>query len=120
MLSLLVMVMLGVSGGLAVAVLIPVLRLGRRALVVPRRLAQPSPAIINMAHIPVDGVGGLGLVAAVVVVALWDPRIRIAMTGAAVLGAGLALGLSAIRRRAGTPPFDGDDPGDRSMLHLHA
>lgn len=119
MLSLLVMVMLGVSGGLAVAALIPVLQLRQRALVVPRRLAQPSPAIINMAHIPVDGVGGLGLVSAVVVVAMWDPRIRLAMTGAAILGAGLALGLIVMRRYAGTP-FDADHSGDRSTLHLHA
>ena len=115
--SLFVMVMLGVFGGLAVALLIPVLQ-WRSALVVPRRLAQPTPAIINMAHIPVEGVGGLGLVAAVVVVAMWDPRIRVAMSGAAVLGAGLAFGQIAFRRRASTPPCGGDGPGDGSILRL--
>ena len=115
--SLFVMGMVGVFGGLAVALLLPVLR-WRSALVVPRRLREPSPAVINMAHIPVERIGGLGLVAAVVVVAMWDPRIRVAMSGAAALGAGLALGLIAIRRRAGTPPSGGDGRGDGSLLRL--
>ncbi len=75
--------------------------------VVSRHLPPPSPALINMAHIPVEGVGGLGLVAAVIVVAIWDPAIRVLMMVAAALGTVLAAGLIALRRRvpltSGTP-----------------
>jgi hypothetical protein len=84
---------------------------------VPRRLAAPNPAVINMASIRVEGIGGLGMVAAVVTVALTDPRIRLAILLAAVLGAGLALVLIAWRRDA-TFPSTGNGPDDRSLLHL--
>lgn len=67
--------------------------------VVSRTLPAPSPSLINMAHIPVDGVGGLGLVAAVIVVAVWDPGIRVLMMVAAALGTALAAGLIALRSR---------------------
>jgi hypothetical protein len=108
----------GLFGGLAVALLIARTRLGRTATVVPARLAAPTPALINMAHIQVEGVGGLGLVAAVVAVAVADPRIRLAIIVAAVFGAGLALALIALRRRTGALPSGGDGPDDRSILHL--
>lgn len=75
--------------------------------VVCRHLPAPSPSLINMARIPVEGVGGLGLVAAVIVVAIWDPGIRVLMMVAAALGTLLAAGLVALRRRfplgSGTP-----------------
>ena len=54
-------------------------------MVVPHELELPSPTLINMAHIRVEGVGGLGLVAAVLAVAAFDPRIRLAILGAAAL-----------------------------------
>ena len=98
----------GVVGGLVLALLIA--RRGERTppVFVPRRLAAPSPALINMAHIPIEGVGGLGMVAAVLVVAVSDPRIGLATMLAAVLGAGLALLLIAMRRRTGPLPSKGD------------
>jgi hypothetical protein len=74
-----------------------------------------------MAHIRVEGVGGLGMVAAVIAVAVTDPRIRLAMFVAAVLGIGLALALIAMRRRTGPLPSSGDGPDGTdhgSMLHL--
>ena len=108
----------GLVGGLVLALLIAGRRQGTPSTVVPRRLAAPSPALINMAHIQVEGVGGLGLVAVAVAVAIADPRIRFALIVAAVLGTGLALVLIALRRRTGALPSGGDGPDDRSVLHL--
>lgn len=108
----------GLIGGLVLALLIAGRRQGTASTFVPRRLAPPSPALINMAHIQVEGVGGLGLVAVAVAVAIVDPRIRLTLIVAAVLGTGLALVLIALRRRTGALPSGGDGPDDRSLLHL--
>jgi hypothetical protein len=108
----------GLAGGLVLALLIAATRGKAPSIVVPRRLAEPSPTLINMAHIPVEGLGGLGMVAAVAVVAITDPRIRLAIVIAWVLGAGLALSMIALRRRTGALPSGGDGPDDRSLLHL--
>ena len=114
-----ILVFPGLFGGLVVALLIATRRQGTpSATIVPRRLAAPSPALINMANIPVEGVGGLGMVAAVVVVAVSDPRIRLATLLAAVLGVGLAFVLIAVRQRTGALPSGGDGPEDRSVLRL--
>jgi hypothetical protein len=117
---LLIILVPGVFGGLVLALLIAGNRFKSPSIVVPRRLAAPSYALINMAHIQVEGIGGLGMVAAVIAVAVTDPRIRLAMIAAAVLGTGLALVLIARRRRTGALPSNGDGPDDRSMLHLDA
>jgi hypothetical protein len=105
----------GLAGGLVLALLIA--RIGRATsgIVVPRRLAEPSPTLINMAHIQVEGVGGLGLVAASLAVAAHDPRIRLAVLLAGVLGIALALALIVMRRRLS---FGSDDRGGPSMLGL--
>jgi len=84
---------------------------------VPRRLEAPSPSLINMSSIKVEGLGGLGMVAAVIAVAIADSRIRFAMIIALVLGAGLAIGLIAMRRRAAETGSSAG-PDDRSLLHL--
>ena len=115
---LLIVLIPGLFGGLVLALLIAGHRQGTPSTVVPRRLAAPSPALINMARIQIEGIGGLGMVAAVVVVAVSDPRIRLATIGAWVLGAGLALVLIAMRRRTGALPWSGDGPDDRSTLGL--
>ncbi len=115
---LLIILVPGLVGGLVLAVLIAGRWQGTPSTVVPRRLAAPSPALINMAHIQVEGVGGLGMVAAVVAVAVADPRIRLAMIVASVLGAGLALVLIAMRRQSGALPSGAGGPDDGSMLHL--
>jgi hypothetical protein len=108
----------GTLGGLVLALLIARIRRTTPPTFVPRRLEAPSPALINMAHIRVEGLGGLGMVAAVIAVAIADPRIRLAIIIASVLGAGLALGLIAMRRRTGGLSSSGDGPDDRSTLHL--
>lgn len=110
----------GLFGGLVLALLIRGSRRGSPSTFVPIHLAAPSPTLINMANIRVEGVGGLGLVGAVVIVAINDSRIGLATILALVLGAGLALGLIAMRRRTGSLPSAGDGPDDRSVLHLES
>jgi hypothetical protein len=110
----------GLLGGVILALLIALRPRRSSTTVVPGRLEAPSPTLINMAHIRVEGLGGLGMVAAVVAVAIADSRIRLAMAVAAVLGICLALALIAIRRRTGALPSAGNDPDDHSMLHLDA
>ena len=109
----------GVFGGLVLALILAGNRWKRSTTVVPRRLAAPSPALINMARIPVEGVGGLGMVAAVIAVAVTDPRIRVATIVAAILGGGLALLLIAMRKHNGSLPSGGDG-SEGSTLHLDA
>jgi hypothetical protein len=108
----------GLFGGVVLALLIAASRRGSPPTFVPIHLAAPSPNLINMAHIRVEGVGGLGMVGAIVIVAVSDSRIRLAMIMALVLGGGLALVLIAVRRRTGPLPSAGGGPEDRSMLHL--
>ena len=119
---LLIILLPGLFGGLVLALLIAgrgaASRRATPSTVVSRRLAAPSPSLINMAHIRVEGIGGLGMVAAVVAVALFDPRIRLATIIASLLGGGLALVLIARRRGNGALPSSGDDPDDRSVLHI--
>ena len=110
----------GLFGGLVLALLIRGSRRRSPSTFVPIHLAAPSPTLINMAHIQVEGVGGLGLVGAVVIVALEDSRIGLATILALVFGAGLALVLIAMRRRTGSFPSAGDGPDDRSVLHLES
>ena len=78
----------GLFGGLVLALLIALNRAinwpRTPGVVVSRRLESPSPSLINMANIRIEGVGGLGMVAAVVAVAVTDPRIRLATIVAAV------------------------------------
>ena len=108
----------GLLGGLVLALLLAKNWQGTPSTIVPRPLAAPSPSLINMAHIQVEGVGGLGMVAAVVAVAIADPRIRAAMIIALALGAALALIMIVVRRRTGALPSGGDGPDDRSVLHI--
>ena len=115
---LLIVLIPGLLGGLVLALLIRGARRAFPPTFVPTQLAAPSPSLINMAHIPVEGVGGLGMVSAVVIVAVTDARIGLATLIALTLGGGLALVLVAMRRHSGSMPSAGGGPEDRSVLHL--
>jgi hypothetical protein len=115
---LLIILIPGLFGGLILALLIAATRRGTPPTFVPKRLEAPSPTLINMSQIKIEGVGGLGMVGAVVIVALADSRIRLATLIALVLGGGLAMVLIALRRRNGSLPSAGPGPEDRSVLHL--
>ena len=82
------------------------------------RLEPLSPDLINMARIRVDGVGGLGMVAMAVAVALAVPRIRMTMLMAALLGGALAAVLIAVRRRRDPLSSGRGSPGAHAMLPL--
>jgi hypothetical protein len=110
----------GVIGGVLLALLIASAPPRIKSVAVRRQLSAPTPFLINMAHIRVEGLGGLGMVAAVVAVAIAEPRIRIATLLAAVLGCVLAFALVVARRRKGAFPSAGDGPDERSVLHLES
>jgi hypothetical protein len=114
----LIVLIAGVLGGIILAALIFSKRIDLHGDGVDRQLAPPSPSLINMAHIRVEGGGGLGIVAAIILVALVDPRIRSLMAIAALSGVVLAAGLIARRRARGPLTSAGDDAGPHSMLGL--
>ena len=114
---LLIVLVPGVLGGVILAVLLATKRINLRPGGVERRLDPPSPSLINMAHIPVGGGGGLGIVAAVIAIALAEPRIRAAIGIAALLGAAFAWVL-IVRRSRGPLDSAGDDSGPHSTLGL--
>ena len=105
---LLIVLVPGVFGGLLVALVIARRRTKAPSALVSSRLPAPNPALINIAAIKVEGIGGLGLVAAVLAVAIADSRIRLAIMIAAILGAALGVGLILIRRRTGVLPSRGE------------
>jgi hypothetical protein len=108
----------GLVGGLVLAALIAAKRIDLKTNGPGRPLEPPSPSLINMAHIRVEGGGGLGMVAAVIVVAIVDPRIRLAIAIAAVLGIVFAAVLISRRRERGPFRPADDDSGPHSMLGL--
>ena len=66
-----------------------------------RALTPPSPSLINMARIQIDGVGGLGMVAMALAVSISVPWIRLSVSLGLLLGMIVAGVLIASRRRAG-------------------
>ena len=115
---LLIVLVPGVLGGIILAVLLGSRWIDLRTRGVERPLESTSPSLINMAHIPVRGGGGLGIVAAVIAVALADPRIRVAIGIAALLGVVLAAVLIARRRERGPLSSGGSDSASPSLLGL--
>ena len=112
---LLIVLVPGVLGGIILAILLGSRWIDLRTRGVERPLESTSPSLINMAHIPVQGGGGLGIVAAVIAVALADSRIRGAIGIAALLGVVLAAVLIARRRERGPLSSGGGDSASPSV-----
>ena len=74
--------------------------------------------VINMAHIKVAGVGGLGLVVVAFAVALDVPEIGQSQAISAALGIVFAIALIAWRRRRGPMPSSGGQMGANTMLSI--
>ena len=76
--------------------------------------------VINMAHIKVAGVGGLGLVFVALAVGLDIPEIGQAQAIALAFGIVFAVGLILWRRRRGPMPSSGGQMGANTMLSIDA
>ena len=107
----------GLIGGVILALLLRRFRTGPQEPPERLRLEFPSPGLINMARIRVEGFGGLGLFAMAVVVAIFVPRIRAEMSIALILGIVLAAALILLRRR-GPLPSSSDRPGAHAMFEM--
>jgi hypothetical protein len=115
--SILGMLVAGVVGGLAVAFLISKLKRPGSVNADPYPIMSPTD-VINMAHIRVAGVGGLGLVAMAAAVAIGVPPIGQSMALSAVLGTVFAIWLIARRRKTGPMPTSGRSAGANNMLSI--
>jgi len=116
--TLMALLLPGVVGGLLLAALMAHLNRRPSSGVVSRSRLEPmSPDLINMAHIRVTGVGGLGMLGAAVVTAFSLPEIGVALAVGAGLGAAIAVGLVAYRGRSHAD-FGGQDGRPPSLLAL--
>ena len=118
-----VIVLPGFLGGLVLALVVNRFRQRHHtgaAPVAADRVRPLSTDVINMASIRVAGIGGLGLVAMAVVVALFVPRIRQSIALSLVLGAAFALVLIMRRRAEGPMPSSGRRPGANTTLSIDA
>jgi hypothetical protein len=87
--------------------------------VVSQSALEPvTPDLINMAHIRVAGLGGLGMLGAVVVTAASLPEIGVALAASVGLGAAIGAGLIAYRRRTAPAGSGGHDGLPPSVLAL--
>lgn len=107
-----------VGGVLLASVLRYVNRRPSSGVVVRSALEPMSPDLINMAHIRVAGLGGLGMVGAVVVTAISLPQIGMAMIAGVVAGIAVAAGLIAYRVRPGAAQGGADGDGPQTLLAL--
>jgi hypothetical protein len=108
------------AGGLVVAFLL--VRLNRRlASPVGRRLVRPEHGatdVINMAHIQVVGIGGLGLVAMSAIVAAYIPAVGLSLAAGVTLGTLLAAVLILRRKKSGPMPSSSRQPGANTILSI--
>jgi hypothetical protein len=109
----------GLLGGLVLAAVLarlnrtPSSKLSRRS-----ELEPISPDVINMAHIRVAGVGGLGMMAAALIIAINLPEIGFALLVAVALGVITAGGLIAYRSRPNQRGGGGHNEMPPSVLTL--
>lgn len=108
----------GLIGGVAIALLMAALR-KRAGKDTSEVSGEPfSTDVINMARIRVAGVGGLGLVAMAAVVAWFVPRIGQTLLIGLVLGVVFAGVMILRRRRSGPMPSSGRRPGANAVLSI--
>jgi hypothetical protein len=110
---------LGFLGGVLVVVFLMRLKGGQQTgpPADPFR-ARLSSDVINIARTPVAGIGGLGLVAMALAVALDVPRIGRTVAVGLVLGALFAAILISWRRRQGPLPSSGQSAGANTTLSI--
>jgi hypothetical protein len=109
----------GLIGGVVFAVAFFLVQRGDgNRVAVPYRSEPPSTDIINMAHIKVSGVGGIGLVAMAAAVALDIPRIFQTVSLGLILGTVGATILIVRRRTTGPLPSSGRRMGANTTLSI--
>ena len=108
----------GILGGLLVAYLLSRIQRPSQFLSGDPFPGRTGTDVINMAHIRVAGVGGLGLVAMCLAVAVWVPRIRQSLAISLGLGVVLAVVLILRRRKTGPMPSSGRSAGANTMLSI--
>lgn len=110
----------GFLGGIVIALVAVRLQRGSLSRTDPFTREPISTDVINMARIRVAGIGGLGLVAMAVVVAVAVPRIGQSLAAGLVLGALFAIVLIARRSRSGPLPSSGQQAGANTTLSIDA
>lgn len=110
----------GFLGGLAIALFFVRLHRGRQTRASSDAFSGDplSTDVINMARIRVAGVGGLGLVAMALAVALFVPRIGQSLALGLVLGSVFGTLLILRRRRRGPMPSSGRRAGANTTLSI--
>jgi len=111
----------GVVGGLAMAAWL--FRFNRTHGANPLDAGAPQDGptdVINMAHIRVEGVGGLGLLLMALAVAAGIPQIGKSMAAGLLLGGLMAIILIRRRMSAGPMPSSGQRPGANTTLAIDA
>lgn len=117
--ALAVAILVAAVGGGLLAGLLTLTNRKVSSTVVTRSAIEPlSPDAINMAHIKVEGIGGLGLMAAGVIVAISLPEIGVSLLAGVGLGAGIAVGLIAYRSHVSATGAGGSDGQPPSVLML--
>ncbi len=109
----------GLLGGLILAAALARLNHTHSSKLSRRSDLEPiSPDVINMAHIRVAGVGGLGMMATALIIAINLPEIGFALLVAVALGVITAVGLITYRSRPNQPGGAGHNGMPPSVLTL--
>jgi len=111
--------MLAIVGGLVVAPLLALFHHRSARLIEPPSRRDDAPLVdaINIAHIRVTGIAGLGFVLLALAVAAYIPSIGVSLVTGAALGIVFAVVL-ILRRRKGPLRSSGGRPGANTMLSI--
>jgi len=120
MAPILMVVLFGLVGGVGLAVLFSKVKWSRRRPDADVFAGAAATDIINMAHIKVAGVGGLGLVVVALATALDIPQIGQSVGLGLAMAIPFAVVLILWRRRAGPMPSSGGQSGANTMLAIDA